>query len=149
MALAAALWIGSASAALAAKACSFTVVTGVSFGNYNVFNPAATFANGTLAVTCTGGGGGGTSIKISLSKGQSPTFNRFMIQAAQHLNYNLYVDPALTKIWGNGTGGTSVFGPTKAANNVPVVATVFGQVPAGQDVPVGSYADTITATVNF
>jgi spore coat protein U-like protein len=149
MGLAAALCIGSASGARAAVKCSFTVVTGVSFGNYNVFNPSATLANGTLDVTCKGVGGRGTLITIALAKGKSPTFNRYMLNAAIHLNYNLYLDAALTTIWGDGTGGTSVFGPTPVVNNVPVVTTIYGQIPAAQDVSGGAYSDTITATVNY
>jgi spore coat protein U-like protein len=149
MGLAAALCIGSASGARAAAICSFTVVTGVGFGNYNVFNPSATLANGTLDVTCNGVVGPGTSITISLAKGKSPTFNRYMLKAAIHLNYNLYLDPALTMIWGDGTSGTSVFGPTPVINNVPVVTTIYGQIPAAQDVSGGAYIDTITATVNY
>lgn len=149
MALAAALCLASASGALAAAKCSFTVVTGISFGNYNVFNPSATLANGTLDVNCKGVGRGGTSITITLAKGNAPTFNRYMLNAAIHLNYNMYLDPALTLIWGDGTGGTSVFGPTHVANNVPVVATIYGQIPAAQDVSGGPYTDTITATVSY
>ena len=148
VALGAAFCIGSATTAQAAR-CSFTVVTGVGFGNYNVFNPLAALSNGTLQVTCTGVGRRGRAITISLAKGNSPTYNRFMLNAAQQLNYNLYLDPALTMIWGDGTGGTSLFGPTVARNNVPVDATIYGQVPAAQDVPGGSYADTITATVSY
>jgi spore coat protein U-like protein len=149
MAVAAALCVGSASGARAAAKCSFTVVTGVSFGNYNVFNPLNTLANGTLDVDCKGVGRRGTSITISLAKGNSPTFSRYLLKAAIHLNYNLYLDPALTTIWGDGTGGTSFFGPMPVVNNVPVVTTIYGQIPAAQDVSGGAYTDTITATVSY
>ena len=149
LALGAALCIGSGSGARAAVKCTFTVVTGVSFGNYNVFSLPAKLANGTLDVNCKGVVGGGTSITISLAKGNSPSFNRYMLRAAQHLNYNLYLDAALTRIWGDGTAGTSVFGPMPVVNNVPVVTTIFGQIPAAQDVSGGAYTDKITATVSY
>lgn len=135
----------------AAAVCSFTSVSGVTFPNYDVFSAVPATANGLLVVTCNGSLTGSTTIRIVLSKGNSATYTpRFMNDVGQHLNYNLYLDPGLTTIWGNGTGGTSIFGPTPAANGVHVNATIYGRVPAGQDVkPLPAYLDKITATVEF
>jgi spore coat protein U-like protein len=63
------------------------------------------------------------------------------------LTYNLYTDAAATTVWGDDTGGTAT---QKLAGNSPsATLTVFGKADAGQDVPAGSYTDTVVITVNF
>ena len=135
----------------AAVSCSFTVASGVSFGSYDVFNASQTLSNGTLTFNCTGVGAGGDSVTISLNRGiHSPAFpNRNMANGAQLLGYNLYQNAALTVIWGNGNNGTVVYGPIVAFNNTPVALTIYGAIPAGQDLTAGSYSDTITATITY
>jgi len=53
-----------------------------------------------------------------------------------------------TSIWGDGTSGTSVYSRVNPPNN-DVNVTIYGRVPAAQDVSVGSYSDTVSATINF
>jgi spore coat protein U domain-containing protein, fimbrial subunit CupE1/2/3/6 len=65
------------------------------------------------------------------------------------LNYNLFSDSARTTAWGNGSNGASAFGITAASNAAERTFTVYGRVPKGQDVNVGSFTDTMQATVNF
>ena len=62
------------------------------------------------------------------------------------MGYSLYQDSGRTTVWGNtvGTAPASVAGSGVAQN-----FTVYGQVAAGQTLPVGSYADTVVATVTF
>jgi spore coat protein U-like protein len=131
---------------LAAPSCTFTSVTAVSFGNYDVF---ATLPNnngvGSLTIRCIGGGG--PSFVVTLSTGQSNSYaSRVMKSGVNPLNYNLYTSAARTVVWGDGTGGSSA--GTAPANGTTALS-VFGQIPAGQDAAVGTYTDSITATVNF
>jgi spore coat protein U-like protein len=146
------LFAGLAGAVLATPAaainlCTFSTV-GVNFGNYNVFSAGALTANGTVTYRCLGVGG--ESITIDLSQGTAPSFNpRTMSQSGEVLNYNLYLDAAATQIWGNGTAGSQRYGPLVPPNNQTVNVTIFGRIPPGQDVTVGSYTDTIIATINF
>jgi spore coat protein U-like protein len=130
-----------------AASCSFNTVTGVSFGTYDVFAAAPTPSAGNLAYTCTGG----ATVTIALSKGSAPSFvPRWLLgPPAFHLQYNLYLDAGLSTIWGDGTGVTGLYGPSSPADNATVMVPIFGSIPAGQDVPVGSYSDTITATITF
>lgn len=62
-------------------------------------------------------------------------------QPAGALNYGLFTD----------TGHTTNFATLASANGtgLPVVTTVYGQIPAGQYVTPGSYVDTITASVTY
>ena len=136
------LWCATCSApALGAVTCSFTVASGVNFGNYDVFNGATTTANGTLTFNCTGVGPGGDSVTIALNRGlHSPVLpNRNMANGAQLLSYNLYTNAALTIIWGNGNHGTVEYGPITAFDSTPVTVTIYGAIPAGQDLTAGSY----------
>lgn len=131
---------------LAAPSCTFTSVTAVSFGAYDVF---AVVPNnngvGGLTIRCIGGGG--PSFAVTLSTGQSNSYaSRIMKSGVNQLNYNLYTTAARTAIWGDGTGGSSTLAATA---NSTTTLSVFGQIPAGQDVTVGTYTDSITATVTF
>jgi len=65
-----------------------------------------------------------------------------------YIGYDFYQDSAFTTLWENTRATAPTLGPFTSAKT-PVTATVYGQAPAGQDVPVGTYTDTITATVNF
>lgn len=127
-----------------AQTCSFTTVTSVNFGAYNPFSATPDNSVGALTVACTGNGG--PTPTISLSKGNSSTYSRFMQSGVNQMLYNLYTNAARTQVWGDGSSGTTtVQVPKKATTSV----NVYGQIPAGQDVAVGSYTDSIVATVNF
>jgi spore coat protein U-like protein len=90
------------------------------------------------------------NITISLSTGQSGTYSaRALRKGAESLLYNLFLNPGLTSVWGNGSGGTQIYSRSRPPFNSDVDLTVYGSVPAGQDVSSGSYSDTISATINF
>lgn len=63
------------------------------------------------------------------------------------LDYNLYTGAARTTIWGDGTGGSVTV--TQAFNNNQVRLSVYGRIPAMEDIAPGSHTDHITATVTF
>lgn len=141
----------SAQPAFAAAHCDFGVDTGVAFGAYNVLSPSNNTSNGTLVFACKGIGAGTDDVTVTLSTGNSPTYGpRYMLNGpTTQLDYNLFLDPADSIVWGDGTGGTSIYGPTAVTNDQTVTLTIYGMIPAGQDVPAGSYSDSITATINF
>src|SRR5438093_10809055 len=146
VAVAIAAAIGRAAVATAGS-CSFTSVSGVSFGSYDVFSGTATDSTGQVVYNCNGGA---HSVTIDLSKGNSGSYaQRYMLRSAEQLNYNLYLDAARTQIWGDTTGGTSHYGPTDPPSNTDVTVTIYGRVPAGADVSAGAYSDTITVTINY
>jgi spore coat protein U-like protein len=129
--------------------CVFNVVSGVSFGVYDVFNAAPTLANGMIVYQCSNFVPAGQVVKINLSRGNAPTYNpRFMKNGLQHLQYNLYLDAGFTKIWGNNTGGSFQYSQN-TLNGVATTVTIFGRITAGQDLTAGAYSDTITVTMNW
>ncbi len=138
--------LGSLVAAMPALASCTISTTSVSFGSYNVFATSPTDSTGSVSYNCFLSLG---NITIFLNKGSASSFNpRRMLRGSEALNYNLYRDAARTTIWGDGTGGTQVFTATIVVSGSATV-TIYGRIPAGQDVSVGSYTDSITATINF
>ena len=139
-------WLISVSAHAAVR-CSVTTV-GVSFGLYDVFSSAPLLSAGSVSVRCVGLGTGTEQVSVSLSTGGSGSFNpRTLSQGSERLNYNLYLDPGYTQIWGNGTGGTLKH--VSVSNNRPAVIPIFGRIPPGQDVSAGTYSDTIVVTIDY
>ena len=129
---------------LARSDCNFTSVSGTNFGTYNVFSSNSnTSGVGGLTINCKGGT---PSLVIGLSTGQSNTFSsRVLKSGGNTLNYNLYTNAARTAIWGDGTGGSHVL----TFQNITTTLSIYGKIPAEQNVMVGSYSDKIIAIVNF
>jgi len=101
---------------------------------------------GTVTYNCTGAMPTPTSITIQLNQGNASSYNpRQLRSGPDSLNYNLYLDAAGQFIWGDTTGGTSAYTSTVLNGNV----TIYGRIPARQNVKVGTYTDTIVVTINF
>ena len=129
------------------KNCTITTAP-VNFGSYDpvAANAAAPLDGiGSVTVTCTKG----ATAKVGLnSGGNAQGATRRMTQgAAQYLTYEIYTDTAHATIWGD-TADTALDIPA-APNRNPRTFTAYGRVPAAQDATVGSYTDTVVATVNF
>ncbi|MDD1420059.1 spore coat U domain-containing protein [Dolichospermum sp. ST_sed1] len=62
-----------------------------------------------------------------------------------YLSYTLYQNSGKTTIWGNSTEtGVTVTGTGSSKST-----SVYGEIPAGQTAPSGTYTDTVTATVTY
>jgi spore coat protein U-like protein len=147
-ALAAAGFLLAALSARAVPSCSFGIVTGVSFGAYDALNTSPLDQTGSITFQCTDLGAG--TVTVDLSTGNSGSYAaREMRKGADSLQYNLYRDVSRTQIWGDGTAGTFHFGPFAPTDGVDETVTIFGRVPARQSSPVGTYTDTVVATINF
>jgi spore coat protein U-like protein len=125
--------------------------TPIGFGNYDVFSGAPLDAVGTITVNCSGNVVWAT-VTLSVSS-TSGTFNpRRMRRSAgtDLLDYNVYTDVARTAIFGDGTGGTRDVrlrrppGPPAPWSGS---VNLHGRIPSRQDVSVGTYSDTLTATI--
>ena len=131
-----------------ALTCTFSSVTGVNFGSYDVFSASPTKATGSITYSCRTISGVHFMV-MNLSTGSSGTFaNRTLRSGGNVLNYNLYPDAANSQVWGDGNGTTYQFSIDPVDRNVHTL-TVYGTIPPGQNVGVGSYTDTITVTMNF
>lgn len=126
------------------KACSISA-TALAFGNYDPTVGTPDDATSTISVHCTNG----TQYNVGLNAGTAPgasVTSRKMSAGANVLNYSLYQDSGRATNWGN-TVGTDTLSGTAAAS--PASLTVYGRIPSGQNVPVGNFTDTITATITY
>jgi spore coat protein U-like protein len=127
--------------------------TAVGFGSYDTLSPLHDDATGTITVTCSNLLSLLVSYDILLSSGGASSYSpRRMASGGHRLDYNLYTNLTRSTIWGDGTGGSSKLSDGYLLGVlVPVVRnyTIFGRIPARQNVAAGSYTDTITVTVNY
>lgn len=130
-----------------AQTCSVTT-SDVVFPSYDVFATADTTTAGAVRFQCTKSQQ--TPVSITLTSGSLLAGSRFMsgVGTSDRLSYNLFRDAAYSLVWGDGTGGTSVFAVTNRSTS-QVSVPIYGRIPKNQDVSVGTYADTITATLNY
>ena len=148
------LLVSAASAAVlllgASPAAACTVSTvGVAFGTYNAIGPADDLSTGTVNVNCPPSE---SSVEIALEAGSSGSIlARTMRSGPTILNYNLYTDINRTIIWGNGTQGATVTltGGAVSGGRRRFTRTIYGRIPALQNVGAGSYADQLIVTVTF
>jgi spore coat protein U-like protein len=147
---------GSASADLTVSASvspNCTIATApVSFGAYDAISANAAQpldGSGSVTVQCTSG----ASASIMLGQGSNADagssddspLRRMKSAAGEHLAYSLFADSSRSVIWGN-SGASAV---SHTGSGLATQLSVFGRIPAGQNVPGGSYSDTVLATVNF
>jgi spore coat protein U-like protein len=147
------LFAGSASASLSVTATvanDCTVSTSaLAFGSYEpIATNASTPMDGTGSVTITCTRGATTTIGLDAgSNAPGSGTTRAMLAGGVKLDYEIYKDSGRTTIWGN--SGASLFTPPVAPNKNSRSFSVFGRIPAGQDVASGSYNDSVLATINF
>jgi len=124
--------------------------TSVSFGPYDIFSASPTDSTGNITVNCNES----PPPYVTVSIGQSPNSGGFnprkmkLAAGADLLNYNLYTDGTYSSIWGDGTSGTTTL-VRRVRRNRPETFIVYGRVPPGQDISVGSYSDILTVTITW
>jgi spore coat protein U-like protein len=147
---------GLSSQASAAVLFGCTVSAGgINFGTYNPLNGAGDAATGAWSVTCTATGSGSAAVAgtLSLSTGSSGRYTpRTLRSGANILNYNIYLTPSYAQILGDGSAGT--YAPSDSGNVVAgqvylVTGSMYGYIPALQDVAPGAYSDSIVITVSY
>jgi spore coat protein U-like protein len=129
---------------------------GIAFGIYNPLSPVANASTGSLRVTCNGSGTGSANVtvNVTLSTGLSGSYAaRKMFSGVRTLNYNIFWSTAYNQIIGDGSGGSFAgsAGPfvVPAGGSNLATGTLYGLIPASQDVAAGSYSDVITVTVTY
>ncbi len=135
------LAVGLQLLSFAAPADCTLSTSGIAFGGYDPFVNEDVDSVANINVTCDDA----TPYSIALSTGNGTYETRVMTSGLHHLLYNLYIDAALTTVWGDGTGQSMTVTDTQSVANY----TVYGRIPARQNAHVGVYSDTIVITVTF
>lgn len=134
---------------VAAAICN-VIGPNLSFGPYDTLSTFGATTSGTISITCDET----PPPTVQIQVGPSPVSGGFQPRRMRHLSgtdtlaYNLYVDAAGTSIWGDGSAGTVTLSD-RVQRNKPWLPTIYGRMPALQDVMVGDYADAIAITIVF
>ena len=139
----------------AATLCRLATAGGIVFGNYDVLATAPLDTLLSVDVACDRNGGpGSVTVSVGLGAGANGTSvnNRRMLHlggSGDLLAYALYRDVARTSIWGFSNGMDTVARTLTVPNNGSASATftIYGRMPAQQDVTVGPYRDSVQITV--
>jgi len=152
----AALMLGSGALAGAAHAQAVCNVgaTGLAFGLYTMTKPSPTTTVGTITVSCSAPTATTVSYTLALSGGAPMDLrSRSMALGGRPLPYQLFLDPALTQIWGDGGEGTNV----ASVSNIPLSPgvtdrrsfLVYGRIAGRYPAASGIYQDNVTIVLNY
>jgi spore coat protein U-like protein len=124
------------------NSCQLSAAT-LNFGAFGDLNTAVS-GQTALAIQCSSG----IPFTIALNGGLANAVNpsqRQMTLASKSITYGLYQDPAHQTPWGSAAGSTYGGTGTASLQSIPV----YGYVPVQTTPPVGTYSDTIVATVSY
>jgi spore coat protein U-like protein len=124
--------------------CAFGTINSLSFGAYDPVVANATSdlpSSSTFALTCTSG----AAITMGLSLGGNAVASQRNMKdgGSNTLSYDLFQDAAHSTAWNETTTEAST------GTGSSVTYTVYGVVPHGQNVPAGSYTDSVSIDVNY
>ena len=123
--------------------------TGINFGTYESSSPVPLDSTGTLTIDCDESPPPVVTVSLGPS-GTSGMFNPRQMSTSYYpdlMNYNVFTDSSMGTIWGDGTSGTAIILTPKVTKNKPFGTVIYARVPAGQNLPIGTYSDTLTVTI--
>ena len=139
-----------------AASCQLTTPS-FNLGSYNTYDTLSATATGQMTVACTATTPTeqttGVVATVSLSAGSTGNqLDRALVLGMDQLHYNVYLDPNLTTIFGDGTQGTQNIqtcqdGGSCTANSLTV--PLYAAAPPHQDVGPGAYQDSLVLNVIF
>jgi spore coat protein U-like protein len=125
--------------------CTISTV-GINFGDYGGLPVQA---QGTIEVNCIME----LEYEIALDIGQHGTLSRQMKDASTNLlNYEIFMDPGVATIWGDGCVDSPTYGSEVCAGSFTGIGSVqtyttYGFISGSQQVPTGEYTDVVGVTV--
>lgn len=120
----------------------------VAFGRLDPLGRDVQQAIGTITLRCDGAEG--SVVRVGLGAGNSMRFEqREMSDGAHRIRYNLYLDPAHERVFGDDSVGGNALSLAVPRGGVPISIPVYAVIAAGQVLRPGSYSDQITINVDF
>ncbi|MGD0096279.1 MAG: spore coat protein U domain-containing protein [Terracidiphilus sp.] len=114
--------------------------------NFGSYTGTVLNATTTIQVACTGGTAYNVGLNAGTGVGATVTTREMTGPAGALLNYKMFSNSGRTTNWGNTIGTDTVAG---TGNNGIQNLTVYGEIPSGQTVASGSYADVIITTLTY
>lgn len=132
------------SSANVAPVCTIASIADLDFGSHSGLVDSALNYTTALSMNCVRR----TAWQVSLDNGQyaSGNIRRMRNAAGQYLTYELYRDAARSQRWGSTLNSDTQTGTGTGSTQS---LTLYGQVPAPQTPPPGSYSDVVKVTVTY
>ena len=131
-------------------ACRVTV-TPLAFGTYDIFMMTAKAATAQITIICNNKATDPATVQLTLSPGSSGNFGQRAMTGSSGgapLLYNIYTTAGLSAVLGDGSGGSTA--PTNLVDKTaPWIVTLYGSIPPRQAVLVGTYSDSLIATILY
>lgn len=145
----------AAQSATADTTCRIVSGSSLVFGPYDTLSGAPTDSTATVQVRCDRvGGPQNVPVTLTLSTGSNGTGvnNRRMLQVGglgDYLSYGLFQDVSRSSAWGFSPSVDAVTELIAVPNNGSAIGTftIYGRIPAQQNVSPGSYADSVQITL--
>lgn len=127
------------------KKCTTLTGGSISFAAYVPDATADNDAATTVSVKCTKG----TPVSISMDEGEgdgATEATRILTSDDDTLEYSLYQNSARSTLWGSGSDVASFNGDGLLSTTT---LSVYGRIPAGQDVKPGAFTDSVLVTLTY
>lgn len=122
----------------------------LNFGSYDALDHSPSDSVGTITYYCSQSV---PLLTITIDRTRSGnTFARQLDKSdgrEDSLNYNVYLDPGRSRIWGDNTRGSQALSIPNPVVGRPIDIPVYGRISGGQNAAVGSYTDTLTVTISY
>ena len=135
--------------------CRFTSATGIAFGIYQDGASIPKDTTSSVTINCARNSGP-QNLNLTVAIGPSATSGTIGTRSLREgsgaiITYNLYRDSSRSLIWGQTAGVDTVTQALSIPNNSSASSTftIFGRIPALQNARVGTYSDSVVATVYY
>lgn len=132
------------------SACQITTTT-LNFGVYDMLSPVPRDATAQLTIRCNHKITAPASVQVTLSAGGAGTVGQRKMTgplAGSPLFYNLFANPGMSTIFGDGTAGSETL-TNLVDKSATWRVTIYGRIPPLQTIPIGTYSDALTATILY
>lgn len=144
------LLLAASPRAIAASCSLLPSVSLLDFGSYSALSGAKDTV-GQIQILCTpdllSDEGVSYVLSADAGTGSGGSFTpRRLASGLGGLDYNMFLDPGLTQVFGDGNGGTHTVAGSCAGN---CYVLIYGRIYGGQSIRPGVYQDEILITLDF